>query len=145
MADSLGLAFTAAAAGADATGQQEVELVPGGSQLAVTAGGVSQYVDALLEHKLVGSCSEQVRGQGEAWVTGRCRGRHVALGVACMQVVFAHSSWWRMPVSGVHISAAMHCCMLAACVACACDGDGCVIRWACSAPLTSHMPVQPLS
>jgi hypothetical protein len=70
MADSLDLTFTAAAAAAAgpeaaaaaATESIEVELVPGGSRLSVTGCAVGQYVDALLEHKLLGGCSKQVRG-----------------------------------------------------------------------------------
>jgi hypothetical protein len=94
MADSLGLTFTAAAAaaaeGAAAVGAegaegaaegaegagQEAELVPGGSELAVTAGNVQQYVDALLDHKLMAGCEQQVgrRGSGGQHTPRMCPG-----------------------------------------------------------------------
>jgi hypothetical protein len=64
MADSLGLTFTAPAA---AAGQAEAELVPGGAELAVTAGNAQQYVDVLLDHKLMGGCEQQVRRRVSGW------------------------------------------------------------------------------
>lgn len=44
----------------DGDGVNEVELVPGGAELAVNEANKFQFVEARTEHKLLGGCTEQV-------------------------------------------------------------------------------------
>lgn len=79
----LAASLTAAAeAAATAAGISEVELVPGGASLAVSEGNKQQYVQAMVEHKLLGYCREQVGSGCDARCVSSLR-CFIAAAVSC--------------------------------------------------------------